>query len=375
VKVAIASDWFPPRRGGIEAQLFGLAQGLGSRGHHVDVLTSTPGAVDGPAFRVRSLGVTTLPGLQLTLSPWLFAALRRQLGAGYDVVHAHVSVVSPVGYAAAIVARSLGMPTVLTFHSVLRQKAFLLAAIDVMGTLRESDVTWGAVSELVAAQVGRALRDTAVAVLPNGIDIAFWRQAAPAQPGHSRSRIPTLVSAMRLHRKKRPRQLLQAFAQAARSRGGMTARLLIVGDGPERGALERDIRDRGLHEGSATAELIPWQDAHALRLLYAEAHCFVLPSARESFGIAALEARAAGLPVIAMKGSGSSEFLCDGENALLCDDDNDLAEAMGRVVRDFQLRARLAASPASLERYDWRHVLDRHEHVYERAMKPAADRA
>ena len=369
MKIAIATDWFAPRRGGIEGQLLQLAERLAARGHEVDVLTSTPGAVDGAAFRVRALGLLTLPKIELAVSPALFHVLRRELRRGYDVVHAHVSVVSPVGYGAAAVARALGLPVVLTFHSVLRHKRHLLRALDAVARLSDSAVAWSGVSELVALQVRDALSDAHVSVLPNGIDLAFWTSARGARRASTDA--TTLVSTMRLHRKKRPLQLLRAFAQAV-ARVNTPTRLLIVGDGPERAALAREIHHLGLTDGRARAELLGWLDRDALRALYAEADGFALASARESFGIAALEARATGLPVIAMRASGANEFLAHHINALICEDDEHLTQSMARFLEDASLRSKLAAGEVALDRYEWNAVLAEHEATYRRAMTRAA---
>src|SRR5262245_49723371 len=203
-------------------------------------------------------------------------------------------------------------------------------------------VEWSAVSEAVAAQVRDALPPADVSVLHNGIDLAFWRSTPRTSNGSSRE--VTLVAATRFARKKRPLQLVRAFARAGAA-GRVPARLLLVGDGPLRHAIEREVKLLGLHRGSVRAEVLPWHTADALRAIYSNADGFVLPSLRESFGISALEARAAGLPVIAMRESGSSEFLDHDANALLCDDDDDLTVALARFIEDGALRARLAAAP------------------------------
>ncbi|HYC53205.1 MAG TPA: glycosyltransferase, partial [Gemmatimonadaceae bacterium] len=76
MKIALATDWFAPRQGGIETQLVGLARGLGARGHQVDVITATPGARDDTYFRVRMVRSGSVPGLDLAMSPRLPAELR-----------------------------------------------------------------------------------------------------------------------------------------------------------------------------------------------------------------------------------------------------------------------------------------------------------
>jgi glycosyltransferase involved in cell wall biosynthesis len=238
-------------------------------------------------------------------------------------------------------------------------------------SLKDSAAVWTAVSELVAEQVRRALGGAEVGTLPNGIDGAFWAAARTGASKDSRKPV-TLVSAMRIQRKKRPRQLLASFAHAA-ARVVAPSRLVLVGDGPARRAIERDIRGLGLDRGHATAQMLGWLSPESLRSIYAEADGFVMASTRESFGIAALEAVAAGLPVIAMKDSGSSEFLLDGGNALLCDDDDHLVQSLARFIDDVQLRARLASHSVSLGRYEWSNVLTEHEVAYRRAtMRSAA---
>ena len=363
-RIAIVTDWFAPRRGGIEAQLGELATRLKAAGQDVTVLTATPGDEVGQPYRVRRLEVATLPSPPLAVSPRLFGALRRALGDGYDAVHAHVSVVSPVGWAAAFVARSLGMPTAVTFHSVLRGKALLLRAASAALSLPEARIAWSAVSGVVAGQARWALGGAGVQVLPNGADIGWWRRNSSARP---RGRQTTFVSTMRLHRKKRGRALVRAFAAATR---GSSARLLLVGDGPEREAIQRDVNALGRVGGPASVELLGWRSPEELRAIYASADAFVLPSVHESFGIAALEASAAGLPVIARR-SGVTEFLTEGKNALLVDDDEGLARAMRRFLVDPAAAGTPAANPDGLMRFDWSRLIPAHLAEYDRATRLA----
>lgn len=367
MRIAIATDWFAPRQGGIEAQLVSLAERLARRGHDVTVVTSTPNAAGGSGYTVRGIDGLRLPGTAVIAAPSLLRDLRRAV-EGFDVVHAHVSVVSPLGYGAAFAAASQRLPTVVTFHSVLRLKRAALALVNAVARLDRADVIWTAVSDLVRSQVSRAL-GTGVAVLPNGLDLEFWR-AERGEARRSVSDAVTFVSAMRMHRKKRPRALLRAFARAV-SQAGMPARLILAGSGPELAALRADAR-RLDSSAAARVEFRDWQNPLALRSLYREVDAFVMPSRHEAFGIAALEARAAGLPVIASRDAGCREFLRHDETALLFSDDADLANTMARLMCVPGLRQRLANGNDDLGRYDWNRIIDAHERAYLAAITLAS---
>lgn len=365
-RIALVTDWFAPRQGGIEAQLSELARRLAATDARVGVITATPGSAIGDGYDIARLGVLTLPTPPLAMSPALIPRLRQELARGWDVVHAHVSIASPVAWTAALLARSTGLPVAVTFHSVLRGKAVLMRLASAITPLSSSRIAWSAVSGPVADQVRWGLGGAVdVGVLPNGLDLEYWKVPREA----ARERV-TLVTAMRLHRKKRGRQLLRAFAAATRGASGRV-RLVIVGDGPERGALLRDIVDLGLRAGAATAEVRGWLPATGLRQLYAESDGFVMASVHESFGIAALEARAAGLPVIARR-SGNTEFLDHDGNALLANDDAALVDAIAAFVHDPVLRGRLSSREGDLSRFDWPAVVAAHRCEYERAIRLAA---
>lgn len=366
MRIAIATDWFAPRQGGIEAQLVSLAERLSRRGHEITVITSTLNAVSPSDYAVRRIDGPRIPGTGVLASPALVRRLRVAL-QGFDVVHAHVSVVSPLGYGAAFAAAQGHIPVVVTFHSVLRVKRFALGLVNALARLDRSAVSWSAVSALVADQVGRAL-GTRVPVLPNGIDLDFWRQHPDLT--ERAPDVVTFVTAMRMHRKKRPRALLRAFLRAV-AEAHAPARLVFAGSGPELPSLKSDAERIDASLG-ATMEFRDWQEPTALRRLYAEADAFVLASRHEAFGIAALEARAAGLPVIASREAGCREFLRHGETALLCATDADFTIAMAQFIRDGDLRHRLRTPSGDLARYDWDAVLADHERAYAAAITRAS---
>ncbi len=360
MRVALVCDWFLPRMGGIELHLRDLALALRCRGLDARVVTTTRGPDVVDEVPVHRVPAALAPGGGFAFTPAGLAALgdvvRRER---FDVVHAHASVVSPVAYAGAMAAANAGIPTILTFHSMLHRSAFLLGASEALFGWSRQRVVLSAVSSVVAAQAARWLPDAPIGVLPNGIDVAFWRGEPPvARGGEVR-----FVSAMRLSRKKRPAALLRAFGRACRFVGDAAAmRLVVAGDGPDRAALARLAAELGIAE---RVELPGQLSREALRALYARADAFVLPSERESFGIAALEARAAGLPVIAMLASGARDFIREGAEGVLVRDERELARALSRLALDAPFRTCVARHNATTAPpYDWSDVAALHERFY-----------
>ena len=363
LRVALICDWFLPRMGGIELHLRDLALALRRRGVDARVVTTTPGPDLVDDVPVHRLNLPLRPGAGVSVSPMIVARIASVLRAeAFDLVHAHASVVSPVAYAGAIAGAREGLPAVITFHSMLHQSSLLLGASDALLAWSRR-ITLTAVSSVVASQAVRWMPGASIGVLPNAIDVDFWRTKEHAD----RVGEVHFVTAMRLSRKKRPLTLVRAFASAVRFvAGAPPMRLTIAGDGPDRAAVQRLAAELGI---DANVALVGHLDRAELRALYASADVFVLPSERESVGIAALEARTAGLPVIAMLAGGARDFIAPGVNGLLARDPQELATFMSRLALDRSLRRymsnrnRLAAAE-----YDWDAVTSAHRAVYEAAV-------
>ena len=114
-------------------------------------------------------------------------------------------------------------------------------------------------------------------------------------------------------------------------------RATIVGDGPARPAMERHLRARDMSWVSMPGRYTRDQ----IRDLLA-ADVFVAPAPRESFGLAALEARAAGVPVVARAQSGVADFVSPGKEGLLGRTFDELVASIARLVKDRELRSSIA---------------------------------
>lgn len=230
-------------------------------------------------------------------------------------------------------------------------------------------------SHAMAQQVRRLTPERHdVAVTPFGVDL---QRFAPA-PRRERGAL-TIGIVKLLTPKYGIDLLLRAFAGLLRDADvralPLPCRLLIVGDGPQRPALEALARDLGIAPDTEFAGEVAHADVpgwlHRLDIYAAPSR---LDS--ESFGVAVIEAGACGLPVVVSDAGGLPEVVRDGETGLVVPRENvpALQAALKRLLLDAALRERLGRNGrAHVEReYDWQHCVRLMEQAYARTITLAS---
>ncbi|MGH9057853.1 MAG: glycosyltransferase family 4 protein [Acidimicrobiales bacterium] len=369
MRIAHVTDCYLPRPGGIERQVHNLAVRQQQAGHDVTVVTSAAGPPRSADSDVRVLRPRRLAGSKPTRVryEWTRRGCRAVLSGDFDVVHVHASTVSPLGFLTAASAARAGAPTAVTVHSLWASAAPLYRCADAGLRWSRWPVAWSAVSSVAAAPLQRILGPSSpVTVLPNGVDPAFWQiDSLPRCP----ERV-VVATVGRLAVRKRPGPLLRMLREArAQLPGHVRLEALVVGEGPLRRRLERFLHSSGMDgwvdlAGPATHE--------QLRAMYADIDFYVAPATLESFGIAALEARCAGLPVVAHAESGVSDFITDDLDGLLTADDDGMVASIVRLASSATTLARMrrhaSTAPSGV---GWPAVLAANEALYETARLAA----
>ena len=362
VRVALLSDCYPPRVGGIERQVHDLAHHLVAAGHEVEVFTATAGprgerggvVTDDDAVRVHRMALA-LPG-GLPVNPLAPPEVRRRLDAGgFDVAHAHLGVVSPFATDLTRVALAAGLPVLATFHCVIGRSGPLFRGLGHLRRWVDRGVALNAVSSMAAAQVSAVAGDAPVEVVGNGIDAAWWRQglddALAARAGDGPGRPVHVTTVMRLVSRKRPVSLLRVL-RGARAMLDPTVplRATVAGDGPQHAVMQRYLSRHGMD----WVELPGRLDRAQVRRLHQGADLFLSTARLEAFGIAALEAHTAGLPVVAPRGTGVEDFVTPGVDGLLEPSDVAVARAVARLASDAEEREGMRAHLRdTVPRQDW----------------------
>lgn len=381
MKIAHVTDFYLPRLGGIEMQVAELTGRQRAAGHEVVVVTSSPSTRDAPddsdpyAPSHTSAGVPFGPDavvrltdgyrVQHAIHPAAWRdGCREVREGGYDLVHCHVGVGSPLGFFVARAAARAGIPTVVTVHSLWAWAIGIFRLCNLVWGWTKLPITWTAVSDTAARHVRRVLPDGArVHVIPNGVDPARWtrRGGYPDREGEL-----TVAAVMRLSARKRPMPLLRMLRDA-QDRLGSTAtiRLQVAGCGPRQRAMERYLRRHGLAD---QVTLHGRLDRDHVRLMLESSDAFIAPANLESFGLAALEARCAGLPIVAKASGGLPEFIRHEREGLICETDGDMTHALERLARDRPLLRRIQHHNRTQDcAVIWPHTLTLLADVYETA--------
>ncbi len=389
MKVLMVSWEYPPVViGGLGLHVHHLSTALAQAGHEVVVLSRRPTATDPsthPTSDHVSDGVRVIAAAhdphEFTFSgdmmAWTLAMGHAMTRAGLavkqtggrawrpDVVHAHDWLVA---HPAITLSEYFDVPMVSTMHATEagRHSGWVAGPISrqvhaVESWLaRESDslITCSAsMRDEISELFGPGLAE--ITVIRNGIDAARW----PFAPRRRRSGPAELLFVGRLEYEKGVHDLIAALPRIRRTHPGTT--LTIAGDGTQHDWLVEQARR---HRVRKATRFIGRVDHQQLLTLLHRADAAVFPSHYEPFGLVALEAAAAGAPLVTSNTGGLGEAVIDGQTGTsFCPRDIDgLATAVRAVLDDpagAQRRARAARQRLTCD-FDWRTVAEQTTQVY-----------
>ncbi|THF61926.1 glycosyltransferase family 1 protein [Pseudothauera nasutitermitis] len=359
LRVAVVTETYPPEVNGVAMTTGRLVEGMLRGGHRVQLVRPRQGAADRPASAggfeevlSRGLPIPRYNHLRMGL-PARGALTRLWSVQRPDVVQ--VVTEGPLGWSAVSAARKLRLPVVTEFHTNFHSYSDYYGISwlkqPVHAWLRrfhgKGDACLVPTAELAASLTERGVRR--VEVVSRGVDIQLFspgrrsealRASWGVQPGDL-----VAVVVGRMAPEKNLGLAVQAFDRLRAV--APHARLLFVGDGPSRAALQAQ-RPEFLYAGMRGGEDLA---AH-----YASADLFLFPSLTETFGNVVIEALASGLPVVGFDYAAAASYVRDGENGWLAPSGDEAAflAAAERVAGDAALRAHMAArAPATVVDAGW----------------------
>jgi N-acetyl-alpha-D-glucosaminyl L-malate synthase BshA len=349
-----------------------VGKALAARGHEVHLLSpSIPPRLVGFEDRIVFHEVTASPYPLFENAPYSIALASKMADVaahhGLEIMHAHYAIPHASAALLARMALEGKLKVVTTLHgtdiTVVGSDPSYLSMVKL--AIRESDAVTS-VSEYLRDETYRTFKvDRPIDVIPNFV-------SAPTGPAHDCRKwlAPCSASILTHISNFRPvKRVMDVMRIFERVRREHPARLVMVGDGPDRTEAEAYARDHGFEqEVRFTGKQLD------IDTVLACSDIFLLPSATESFGLAALEAMAHRVPVIASRVGGLPEVVRHGVDGYLepLGDVEAMAQDALTLLRDCELRKRmgLSAQERALTTFDENPVIDLYEAVYERVLSP-----
>lgn len=389
MRIFMLSWEYPPRViGGLARNAEGLSKALASLGHEVHVVTlDFPGAPyeeTEPPLYIHRVPVE-LPAP--TFHTWVllfnhfFEKRAGQLAEKYgppDIVHVHDWLTAPAGVASKHLMRA---PLVMTFHSTesLRTsssrspESAMVGGLEWWGSYEAAKVI--AVSEWMRSEVVSQFKvpPSKVVEIPNAVDMVKFERTVDIEATRTKWKVQPgekLITAVgRLTSQKGFDYLIRALAVVQKSIP--SSKLLVMGDGYMRGELEALAKREGVAARTTFAGFVSDDDlVDAIK----SSDMVAVPSRFEPFGIIALEAMAAGVPVVVTRVGGLAEIVEDDVDGLEVDPDSphSIADATIRLLSDRALASRLAArAREKVKAYNWEHSAAETLEVYKAAIGEA----
>jgi glycosyltransferase involved in cell wall biosynthesis len=383
LKVALCTDFFFPRIGGVSSHVVGLALQLEKHGHEVVIITKQTDNLKGcngfqnvkaaPSKSVKPL----IPFSTILVPPNPYEIQETIKKEGFDIVHAHHAF-TPTSLLSIAAAKKLGIPAVLTNHTIFlaSEEDYLWEPISYIlfpfkRYIQKADRII-AVSKTAADFIGHFADRKRIVIIPNAVDTLQFNPTHSNVKNHpSFPRLegePTILYVGRLVHRKGIHVLIKAMPKVIKV--FPKARLVIVGKGYMQCFLRLLTRTLNLDEHVRFLGSIPDDE---LPDLYRMSDIFVLPSLYcESFGISMLEAMASGKPVIASKVGGIPEVIQDGLTGILVKkgDEDDLAHAILRISANPTLAKTIAynAWKTTHEKYSWSVIAKEIESIYREVL-------
>jgi N-acetyl-alpha-D-glucosaminyl L-malate synthase BshA len=365
-----------PTYGGSGAVATELGLALAERGHEVHFVTyAQPFRLVGLHERVHYHEVEMEdyplfehPPYSLALAVALHDAVRRE---GLDLVHVHYAIphATSAFLARQMLAEERPLKIVTTLHGTDITLLGLhpsFHAITRFSILQSDGIT--AVSQFLKDETVRdfSVPSDRIDVIPNFVDTEVWRP--DREPCHRAKLAPEgekiVMHVSNFRAVKRVQDVVDVFARIRRK---VRARLVLVGDGPERPRALKRAADLGLRD-----EVVFLGRHASVEEILSCADLFLLPSQSESFGLAALEAMACGAPVVTSLAGGLPEVVEDDVSGYLLPVGaiDEMAEAGVRILSDPGLADRLSkgARTLAVERFSAKAIVPRYEALYERVV-------
>lgn len=389
MRIAIFSDTFFPQINGVSNFAFFCAKSLAERGHQVKVFTViSKNDISSSDFHSYDFEVCPIPSLPAPI--YRRQGLRMSFPFGFtlrqlkkfkpDIIHAHTPFAA--GWEAVIGSKILKIALVGEHHTFYDHYlkhvgleyawAKRLSWKITAGYYNRCDLIVSPSKSLADSLLESGLKRP-IKVIPNSIDTEIFSPISEKEKiKHKHNYHMSDFSAVymgRISYEKSIDKVILAFKKVLEKDYLKTAKLILIGDGPEKNKLEQLIKKLGIDKNIIWTGILRGE---ALARAVACNDVFVTASRSENMPLSVLEAMACGLPVIAVSENGMKEIVKDAYNGFLCQADNvaEIAQKIENIFKNKSQREIFSKNSRELAMgYSKDKIMESFENCYEEVIK------
>ena len=363
MRIAMFTDTYLPARDGVVTSILLTRAQLERMGHEVFIFAprSAPGHKEDGVYYFRSLNYKKYPGYNAAIFPTNKCEILRELDV--DIIHTHGLLFMAVK--SMFASRTLHIPNVLTFHTMLTDAAKFYSPIEVPDwmltrpfwfylreLLERADAVVAPTFAIKNELLSYAPSMHRVEVIPTGVDTLRFKPQNDGSGIRQRYGLngeKVLLHVGRIAMEKNLDLLIEGFKRLTVD--DPLVRLMLVGEGPAKKHYQKMVQVEGLEDKVMFTGFIPDED---LPQVYAASDAFTIASKFETQGLAALEAMATGKPVAGINFRAVAEMVLPGETGYLFEEDSvSCAKAMREALdhsNELRKGARAHAMDYSVEK-------------------------
>ena len=388
MKIAIFTDTYPPFINGVSTSAYNLVKTLKEHGH--DVIVVTPRSDDGKLELID--GVIRVPGLELKkmygyrITTFYSRKILKMLkDFGTEIIHNQTDI--GVGQFARIASRQLHVPQVYTYHTAYEDYTYYVVhgLMDRIGkkamrgyakTVAKNCTEFITPSMKTKEYMRSVGSDIYINVVPTGIDFSLFdeknidkekQKEFKKQHGIGENTKVFLLLG-RVAKEKSMDYSIRGFAMFINKHPEVDAKLIVVGDGPQRNELEQLTHELGINKYVDFIGKVP---ASEVPFYYHLADIYTSASITETQGLTFMEAMASGTIVLARFDTNLSDTITDGQTGFFFTDENSFVEQAERIfaLSDEGRKKIIDQAFETVDKYSISKFYDNIMEVYNRALK------
>ena len=388
MKIAIFTDTYPPFINGVSTSAYNLVKTLKEHGH--DVIVVTPRSDDGKLELID--GVIRVPGLELKkmygyrITTFYSRKILKMLkDFGTEIIHNQTDI--GVGQFARIASRQLHVPQVYTYHTAYEDYTYYVVhgLMDRIGkkamrgyakTVAKNCTEFITPSMKTKEYMRSVGSDIYINVVPTGIDFSLFdeknidkeKQKEFKKKHDIGENTKVFLLLGRVAKEKSMDYSIRGFAMFINKHPEVDAKLIVVGDGPQRNELEQLTHELGINKYVDFIGKVP---ASEVPFYYHLADIYTSASITETQGLTFMEAMASGTIVLARFDTNLSDTITDGQTGFFFTDENSFVEKAERIfaLSDEGRKKIIDQAFETVDKYSISKFYDNIMEVYNRALK------